>query len=89
MDWSYHDVWSLLLLARLPYCPLYDRGYSSLGFSSNTEPNAALRREDGSYAPAHLLPDARLERAGRACKVATARMSMRGAKTAGLVIIGE
>lgn len=35
----------------------------------NTEPNAALRLEDGSFAPAHMLPDARLERAGRQSKV--------------------
>lgn len=36
---------------------------------ANTEPNAALRKEDGSYAPAHMLPDARLERAGRQLRV--------------------
>jgi hypothetical protein len=33
-------------------------------------PNSALLLEDGSYAPAHMLPDARLERAGRQSKVA-------------------
>lgn len=36
----------------------------------NTEPNSALRLEDGSFAPAHMLPDARLERAGRQSKLA-------------------
>lgn len=36
---------------------------------SNTERNGALRLEDGSYAPAHMLPDARLERAGRQSRV--------------------
>lgn len=35
----------------------------------NTVPNSALRLEDGSFAPAHMLPDARLERAGRNSKV--------------------
>lgn len=35
----------------------------------NTVPNAALRREDGTFAPAHMLPDARLERAGRQSRV--------------------
>eukprot|EP00887_Chlorella_sp_A99_P006739 scaffold3.g6739.t1 len=90
LDWSYHDVWSFLQLANLPYCSLYDRGFSSIGSVTNTEPNAALRREDGTYAPAHLLPDARLERAGRACKVARQRTSVTAStKTAGLVIIGD
>jgi hypothetical protein len=36
---------------------------------ANTVPNSALLLEDGSYAPAHLLPDARLERAGRQPRV--------------------
>lgn len=41
----------------------------SLPAVHNTVPNSALRLEDGSFAPAHMLPDARLERAGRQSKV--------------------
>ncbi|PSC67404.1 FAD synthase [Micractinium conductrix] len=90
LGWSYHDVWSFLQLTGVPYCCLYDQGYTSLGSVANTEPNAALRKEDGSYAPAHMLPDARLERAGRQLRVQK-QDSLAGekCKTAGLLIIGD
>lgn len=65
LEWTYHDVWSFLRFARVPYCCLYDQGYTSIGSVSNTHPNIALLKSDGTYAPAHALPDARLERAGR------------------------
>jgi FAD synthetase len=65
LDWTYHDVWSFLCMAHLPYCCLYDKGYTSLGSVETTHPNEALALEDGRYAPAHSLNDARLERAGR------------------------
>ncbi|EFN50929.1 hypothetical protein CHLNCDRAFT_28612 [Chlorella variabilis] len=90
LDWSYHDVWGFLNLAHVPYCCLYDQGYTSLGAVSNTVPNSALRLEDGSYAPAHMLPDARLERAGRQSKVQR-QVSEAGSanRTAALLIIGD
>lgn len=69
LSWSYHDVWRFLRRFNLPYCPLYDRGYTSLGSVSTTAPNPALKVEhdDGStaYKPAWMLEDAALERAGR------------------------
>lgn len=97
LDWTYHDVWAFLRTAALPYCSLYDRGYTSVGSVSNTRPNEALEREDGTFAPAHMLPDARLERAGR---VSVERPPLdrtgsvkRGADadtgTVGLLIIGD
>mmetsp|Transcript_21225 Transcript_21225/g.53960 ORF Transcript_21225/g.53960 Transcript_21225/m.53960 type:complete len:533 (-) Transcript_21225:676-2274(-) len=67
-DWTYHDVWVLLRATRAQYCALYDVGYTSLGSRFNTVPNSALLCEDGTYAPAYLLTDGRLERAGRAAK---------------------
>ena len=57
---------------------------------SNTAPNAALRRDDGTYAPAHMLPDARLERAGRQSRVDRQDSLARGAhRVAALLIIGD
>ena len=65
LDWGYADVWRFLRLGGLPHCSLYDRGYTSLGSPATTLPNAALRRADGTFAPAHELADGRLERQGR------------------------
>ena len=39
LDWGYGDVWALLRAARLPYCALYDRGFTSIGSVTNTRPN--------------------------------------------------
>jgi 3'-phosphoadenosine 5'-phosphosulfate sulfotransferase (PAPS reductase)/FAD synthetase len=65
MEWSYHDVWEFLLLCKIPYCALYDEGYTSLGSVDTTFPNAALARADGKFSPAHMLTDPKLERSGR------------------------
>lgn len=65
MDWSYHDVWEFLILCKLPYCSLYDQGYTSLGSVDTTFPNMALARPDGNFSPAHMLQDPKLERSGR------------------------
>eukprot|EP00416_Gambierdiscus_australes_P045608 CAMPEP_0171095636 /NCGR_PEP_ID=MMETSP0766_2-20121228/43282_1 /TAXON_ID=439317 /ORGANISM="Gambierdiscus australes, Strain CAWD 149" /LENGTH=288 /DNA_ID=CAMNT_0011554467 /DNA_START=63 /DNA_END=929 /DNA_ORIENTATION=+ len=78
LEWSYADVWTFLRAFGLPYCELYDQGYTSLGGINNTLQNPALLRPDGSYGPAHELQDESLERAGRTATVKT------GAKTSGL-----
>lgn len=65
LEWSYSHVWTFLRVFGLPYCSLYDKGYTSLGDTQNTLPNPALRLSDGSYAPAYKLEDASVERAGR------------------------
>jgi len=64
LDWSYGDVWSFLRTFDLPYCSLYDEGYTSLGSVASTRRNPALL-VGSSYEPAHLLADWSLERAGR------------------------
>ncbi|XP_074369022.1 uncharacterized protein LOC141709031 [Apium graveolens] len=73
LDWSYRDVWAFLLTCKVQYCSLYDQGYTSIGSIHDTVPNDLLciqNSKDGkkSFKPAYLLPDGRLERAGRARK---------------------
>uniref|UniRef100_A0A7S3JTC1 FAD synthase n=1 Tax=Aureoumbra lagunensis TaxID=44058 RepID=A0A7S3JTC1_9STRA len=65
LDWSYGDVWHFLRYFGLPYCSLYDAGYTSLGSQQSTFQNPALQQEDGTYLPAYELDDFSLERAGR------------------------
>jgi len=69
--WSYGQIWHFLRMFQLPYCYLYDQGYTSLGTVKDTLPCPALRRnsDDGSgthfYMPAYTLNDWDQERAGR------------------------
>ncbi|GER54284.1 phosphoadenosine phosphosulfate reductase family protein [Striga asiatica] len=74
LDWSYRDVWAFLLTCKVPYCSLYDQGYTSIGSIHDTVPNALLRcnkssNSEDKFKPAYLLSDGRLERAGRAKKI--------------------
>ncbi|KAI9884821.1 MAG: ATP-dependent RNA helicase dbp4 [Watsoniomyces obsoletus] len=46
IDWHYAEIWAFLLHLRIPYCPLYNAGYTSLGGTTDTHPNPALRIPD-------------------------------------------
>jgi len=69
LDWSYQQVWTFLRQLSLPYCTLYDKGYTSVGNRNNTKPNPALRLIDANgkevYRPAYFLHDCLSERQGR------------------------
>ncbi|KAI9633133.1 putative FMN adenylyltransferase [Dioszegia hungarica] len=67
LDWSYAHVWDFLRDLNVPYCSLYDEGYTSLGSTKNTVPNPLLRNPSApsGWDPAWKLTDGSKERCGR------------------------
>ena len=69
LSWRYADVWTFLRQFKLPYCRMYDEGYTSIGSIISTLPNPALKCDPDKYGveyhPAWMLEDESLERAGR------------------------
>lgn len=67
LDWSYSQIWEFILKHQVPYCSLYDQGYTSLGNKTSTSPNPLLRDPDdpARYLPAYKLKDSSTERNGR------------------------
>ncbi|KAG0633646.1 hypothetical protein HOY80DRAFT_1012887 [Tuber brumale] len=77
VDWGYREVWGFLRELQIPYCVLYDMGYTSLGGTKDTHPNPALL-ENGTqvqegeggerkrrFRPAYELVEDGQERLGR------------------------
>ncbi|KAG8628404.1 hypothetical protein KVT40_004277 [Elsinoe batatas] len=71
IDWHYTEIWTFIRHLDIPYCTLYDLGYTSLGGTTDTHPNPALK-VDGSdstgetkYRPAYELVEDEEERLGR------------------------
>lgn len=67
LRWSYSTVWAYLRSTGLPYCSLYDDGYTSLGSTADTLPNPGLQHPDDpwTFLPAWELADGTSERDGR------------------------
>lgn len=66
LDWTCKDIWDYLISHNIPYCSLYNIGYTSIGNRKNTVPNPHLLNDDKkTYRPAYELTDDDLERAGR------------------------
>lgn len=65
LSWRYKDVWNYIQKRKVPYCSLYERGYTSIGGMCSTKPNPRLKR-DSWYLPAWELSDEASERDGRA-----------------------
>jgi FAD synthetase len=72
LTWSYQQVWQFLLSLRLPFCRLYELGYTSLGARALTVPNPLLSRaalaaalaQEHTYRSTPLPADAALPAAG-------------------------
>ena len=70
LNYSYGDVWTYLKEFKVPYCQMYDQGFTSLGCKERTIRNIKLQYQNddtGSieYKPAYLLDDEMSERDGR------------------------
>lgn len=67
IDWQYQEVWAFLRELGIPYCELYDKGYTSLGGTKDTYPNPALAvdEEKNGFRPAYELVEDEHERLGR------------------------
>ncbi|PVU92442.1 hypothetical protein BB559_003714 [Furculomyces boomerangus] len=64
LNYTYGDIWEFIRETKIPYCSLYDEGYTSLGDIGHTVANPSLAK-DGVYQPAWKLTDSVLERNGR------------------------
>jgi 3'-phosphoadenosine 5'-phosphosulfate sulfotransferase (PAPS reductase)/FAD synthetase len=66
LDWTFSEIWYFIRKLQLPYCSLYDQGYTSIDNTQNTIRNSGLLKEDGiSYMPAYMLQNQDAERDSR------------------------
>ena len=73
----YFVVWTFLRECNLPYCCLYDEGYTSIGCINDTIRNPALLMKDSDdhntdkprFHPAYMLHNSELERDCRSVNI--------------------
>lgn len=67
IDWHYTEIWAFIRHLDIPFCSLYNKGFTSLGGTTNTWPNPSLATNDdaNSYRPAYELVADDEERLGR------------------------
>jgi FAD synthetase len=70
LNYCYKDIWTFLREYKVPYCSMYDQGFTSLGDKERTIKNARLQYQNDDtglleYKPAYLLEDEISERDGR------------------------
>lgn len=66
LEFEYHDIWTFLRLFHLPYCAMYDHGYTSIGTMDDTTTNEGLWSHLlGGYLPPWRLQYGHHERLGR------------------------
>lgn len=65
IDWHYAEIWAFIRELGITYCELYDMGYTSLGGTTDTQPNPALGVGSGGFRPAYELLQDEEERLGR------------------------
>ncbi len=52
LDWDFKEIWNFFNTCKIPYCSLYDKGYTYLGDRQDSVPNPFLRTKNGWYLPA-------------------------------------
>ncbi|CAF5194571.1 unnamed protein product, partial [Rotaria sp. Silwood1] len=62
LNYSYNDIWIFLRKFDVPYCRMYDQGFTSLGDKETTIKNPKLLYKNNDtglmeYKPAYLLED--------------------------------
>ncbi|CAK7200374.1 3'-phosphoadenosine 5'-phosphosulfate sulfotransferase [Sporothrix eucalyptigena] len=80
IDWHYAEIWAFIRHFDIPFCSLYNRGFTSLGGTTDTRPNPVLAKTKASktddddtsgastptsFRPAYELMDDDEERLGR------------------------
>lgn len=69
LEFNYHDIWRFLRIYNLPYCSLYDKGFTSIGTIDDTTTNELLwDTRLKRYTHPWLLSHGKYERIGRGCR---------------------